>query len=167
MQNLTSIFIIFFSLHSSGQQITVVDNKHFKIDSTEFSIAKINYVKKIEVPFVHGGDGKFARKSQISFKLRDSSSINVSFGDSLYIQWILDSRQTEPEYYRFSDYVIKSGEQTIYTYAHARDPKNEKYSCIVDFVVMDGKKYFVLVDTDKKDFREALDLILDLQELIH
>ena len=166
MWKLTAIFLLILNLQVFGQQVTVADKKHFKIDSTEFSIAGIKYIKRINEPFVTGGDARFARKSDISFQLKNANSISVRFGDSLDIQYWLNFKQTETEYFSFDGEELGANNQMIYSYTLTQHPENGIYNSIATSVVMNGKKYFVMVDANLGDLDMAFKLIADLQELV-
>lgn len=165
MWKLTSIFVLALSLHSYGQQITVVDNKNFKIDSTEYSIGKIKYLRKTEVPFVRGGESKYARNSQIFFTLKNTSSLSLSIGDSSYIGSLLWSRKNLPEYYLYSDTVTEQGGKLIYTYSYPANVTSEEHQSVLSSIILNDKKYFVLVDTDAESLEYAINLINDLETL--
>ena|SRR6218665_358182 len=165
MRNLTIVFIFTLNFHLYGQQITFIDNKHFKVDSTEYSIEKIKYLRKIEVPFVRSGDSKYARNSQIFFTLKNDSFLSLSIGDSSFIESLLWSRKNTPEYYSYSDTAAEQDEKLIYTYSYPTDEATETYRSVVSSIILNNTKYVVLVDTDEKNLKCAIDLIDDLEAL--
>ncbi len=159
------MFLFFLCLHSFGQEITVVDNRHFKIDSIEYNIGKIKYLRKIEVPFVSSGESRFARNSQIFFTLKNTSSLTLSIGDSLYIKSLLWVRKNTPEYYSYSDTVTEQDGKLIYTYSYPTIVTTETYRSVLSSIILNDKMYVVLVDTDAENLKYAIDLINDLEAL--
>lgn len=163
MYKLIGILFLIWSSHSFGQNVTYVDRSHFKIDSLQFDVSKIKYIKKIEEPFIRGGDAKYARKAEVFFRLKNASSLSVSFGDSSYLEFMLSLKKELTEYYSFSDAVSKTDDKTIYTYSLKTKPG--EYALIVTSIQLSEKKYFMIIDADAKDLEYAFELINDLQAL--
>lgn len=154
------------NFYSFGQRIEIVNKSVFSIDSIQFNISKTKYLKKIEEPFIGGGDSQFARKSQIFFKIRNSSSyLSVSIGDSLYIEDLVLLQKDITEYYLFSDTVIESEGRRIYTYSLPTKPDVGEQNLIQSPLHLKNKKYFVLIRVDSEDIKYAFDLINDLQSM--
>ncbi len=160
-----SIFFLTFNFCSFGQTITVIDKSDFKVDNLVFTVSGIKYIKKINKPFVHGGDGKFARKSQITFQLKKSSYLSVFIGDSLYIEELVRFRKNETEYYSFSNTVTENQGKRIYTYSYTSYP-GKTYQAIFSSLYIKNTKYFILVDTDSKNLKYGFKLLEDLGNIL-
>ncbi|MGV3612223.1 MAG: hypothetical protein ACO1N0_14785 [Fluviicola sp.] len=166
MLKLINLSFLFLAFNSLSQEITVVDRTRFKIDSLEFSISKIKYLRRTEVPFIRGGDAKYARSSQIFFKLKNSASLSVSIGDSLFVESMVSFTKGMTEYYLFSDTVTKSEGRLIYNYRYTVDfLKNEDYHLVVSPISIRNRKYFALITVDTKNLPYAFRLIHDFSLL--
>ena len=163
---LLKIICIFFltqPFNAFSQEIVRINKSNFRIDSLTINISKIKYLKRIEEPFIRGGDAKYARKSQIHFSLKNSRNLSVSIGDSVQIEELLLLNKMLPEYYTFSDSITEIDGKRIYTYSLTEHPTSEKYQIVISSIELNNKRYFLMISADSRDIECAFQLIKDLE----